>query len=155
MLRSVQWQLSTDVSGKSTCPIFKGQEDPKVLEFLIEYGDNKLSRNVGTEISRHAVLHPGRSQSHLHRGIRLKSLTFIVYFYVRYLCFFFNWRLDLAQRHWTTERTQLKERHLHLLSVNRTREWDCIARFCRHKYLCASFMNALHKNNNRELLWAV
>jgi len=55
MLRSIEWQFHTEVSGQPTCPNFKGQKAQKVLDFLVEYGTDNLYRNVGTELPLCAV----------------------------------------------------------------------------------------------------
>jgi len=44
MLRSVNWQLDTDVSGQTINPIFEGQA---VHNLTLEDGTDNLSRNVG------------------------------------------------------------------------------------------------------------
>jgi len=53
---------------------------------------------------------PEERRSHPHRGGSPQSITFNVYFYVRYLCFS-NCGLDLAQRHRMAPRSQLRETH--------------------------------------------
>jgi hypothetical protein len=47
ILRSVEWQSFTDVSGKHVGPIFKGQEVQEVHFLTLEDGADTFFRNVG------------------------------------------------------------------------------------------------------------
>jgi hypothetical protein len=60
MLRCVTLWLSTDVSGRHTGPIFKGQE---VRDYLIQDGTDILSRNVGNHLPTYIVQYPRRAKS--------------------------------------------------------------------------------------------
>ena len=51
ILRSVEWQLLTDVSGQHIGPIFKGQEIPQNGKDCLDW----LTRNVGEDLSLYAA----------------------------------------------------------------------------------------------------
>ena len=106
MLGSIEWQFRTDVSGRPTSPNFKGQEAQKAVDFLIEYGTETSALHYQSAMCNI----PEERRSHPHRGGSLQSVTFCVYFCVRYLCFS-NWRLHIAQRYRAAAGTQLQERH--------------------------------------------
>ena len=52
MLRSVNWQLVTDISGQIINPIFKGQA---IHSLTLEDGTDNLSRNVGKYLPAQAA----------------------------------------------------------------------------------------------------
>jgi hypothetical protein len=60
MLRCVSLWLSTDVSGKHTRPIFKGQE---VRDDLIKDETDILSRNVGNQLPTYIEQYPRTAKS--------------------------------------------------------------------------------------------
>jgi hypothetical protein len=67
MLRNIYWQLLTDVSGQRIGTTF--------YCLTLEYGTDRLFRNVSNDYQRMLHNMPEEPRSHLHRGGSLKSRT--------------------------------------------------------------------------------
>ena len=69
ILRSVDVQVVTEISGQTVGPIFNGQVAGFFLDCLNhEDGTDRLSCNVGILLSIYAIENPRRAQSHLDSG---------------------------------------------------------------------------------------